>query len=87
LFDTPRLVRRLELLFEEMWSDLEIGRLPAPDLTNLDVYADIGTELNLAADDQQDQRSFRDRYLERLRNWHRVYPLRADGRHWDGGTP
>ena len=87
LFDTPRLVRRLELLFEEMWSDLEIGRLPAPDLTNLDVYAEIGTELNLAADDQQDQRSFRDRYLERLRNWHRVYPLRADGRLWDGGTP
>ncbi len=47
LFDTPSLTRNLEDLFRQMWKDYEAGSLPVPDLTNLDVYCDIGAEINL----------------------------------------
>jgi predicted O-linked N-acetylglucosamine transferase (SPINDLY family) len=85
LFDTTRLVRRLESLFDEMWADAEAGRIPVPDLTNLEVYSEIGTELCLAPGDGLAPGASPERYRERLRVWNRVYPLKADGRLWDGG--
>jgi predicted O-linked N-acetylglucosamine transferase (SPINDLY family) len=45
LFDTPRLVRDLERLFRGMWDDFSAGRLPRPDLTNLDEYLRIGAAM------------------------------------------
>jgi predicted O-linked N-acetylglucosamine transferase (SPINDLY family) len=42
LFDTPRLVQSLEDLYDRMWSDFLEGRLPVPDLRNLDLYAEAG---------------------------------------------
>jgi len=45
LFDTPRLVRELEGLYQRMWSDFVTGMIPRPDLTNLDIYNDIGVGL------------------------------------------
>jgi hypothetical protein len=47
LFDTPKLVRHLEDLYRQMWSDFRNGALPEPDLRNLDVYHDIGVEFEL----------------------------------------
>jgi predicted O-linked N-acetylglucosamine transferase (SPINDLY family) len=46
LFDTPKLVRSLEDLYHQIWRDYENGFVHYPDLTNLDVYHDIGTSLN-----------------------------------------
>jgi hypothetical protein len=42
-FDIPRLVRHLEELYRQMWDDFEQGKLSVPDLSNLDVYHEIGT--------------------------------------------
>ena len=47
LFDTPKLVRHLEDLYRQMWEDFKRGALPCPDLRNLDIYHDIGLELDL----------------------------------------
>ncbi len=47
LFDTPKLVGHLEDLYRQMWSDFKNGALPAPDLDNLDIYHDIGIELEI----------------------------------------
>jgi hypothetical protein len=44
LFDTPRLVRSLEYLFEAMWADYRAGRQPVPVLNHLPVYHRIGCE-------------------------------------------
>jgi len=44
LFDTPGLVRRLEELYAGMWWDYCRGELPAPKLTHLPVYHDIGND-------------------------------------------
>jgi len=83
LFDTSRLVASLEQLFGVMWADFEAGRLPVPDLTNLDVYAEIGVALNLDPEGAAGQ-DYRARYEERLKAWNRNYRLPADGRFWSG---
>ena len=46
LFDTPKLVRSMEDLFFKAWEDFENGFIHTPDLTNLDVYHEIGTGLD-----------------------------------------
>lgn len=84
LFDTPRLVASLEDLFCGMWDDFEAGRLPVPDLTNLDTYAEIGVELNLRDDAPTTPEEYRARYEERLRSWNRNYRLHPDSRFWTG---
>ena len=83
LFDTPSLTRNLEDLFRQMWKDYEAGSLPVPDLTNLDVYCDIGAEINLetAAAATTDE-AYRSRYEDKLKAWHGTYPLPSDTRFW-----
>jgi predicted O-linked N-acetylglucosamine transferase (SPINDLY family) len=44
LFDTAGLVAHLEQQFDEMWNEHITGHLPVPDLTNLDLYAEIGKD-------------------------------------------
>ena len=46
LFDTPKLVRHLEDLYHQAWGDYENGFVHYPDLTNLDVYHQIGVGLD-----------------------------------------
>ncbi len=82
LFDTQRLVDRLEGLFDEMWVDAEAGRIPVPDMTNLDVYGEIGADIALATSGGLAPGASCDQYRARLEAWDRVYPLRADGRLW-----
>jgi hypothetical protein len=61
LFDTPLLVRSLEDVYARMWAEYTAGKMPRPDLTNLDVYNDIGIALDqdnvelLAVPDYQDK--------------------------------
>jgi hypothetical protein len=86
LFDTPVLVRNLEALFEQMWNDFHSGALPVPDLTNLDVYNDIGIELNLEEVGLLTDPAYLRRYEEKLELYNSVYPMSADGRLWKGGS-
>jgi predicted O-linked N-acetylglucosamine transferase (SPINDLY family) len=82
LFDTPQLVRRLEELYRGMWHDFESGSLPLPDLSNLDVYHDIGVALNVEDPGTVGDETYRARYAERLARWHRASPIKADRRLW-----
>jgi hypothetical protein len=82
LFDTPRLTRHLEEAFEQMWREFEAGALPVPDLKNLDVYFDIGVELNLEDAAMLPDEAYVRRYEERLQAWNHTYTLGADSRFW-----
>jgi hypothetical protein len=65
-----------------MWCDFQSGTLPVPDLTNLDVYNDVGVELNLESTGALTDEAYRSRYVERLQSWHQTYPLAPDTRLW-----
>jgi len=82
LFDTPRLVRDLEGLYRQMWNDFRRGTLPVPDLRNLDVYHEIGVDLDLENTDALSDGDFSSLYREKLEEWHGSYPLRPDNRLW-----
>jgi predicted O-linked N-acetylglucosamine transferase (SPINDLY family) len=82
LFDTPKLVRHLEDLYRQMWSDYKNGQLPEPDLRNLDIYHDIGVELDLENMDTLSDDDYVALYREKLAAWDAVYPIRPDGRLW-----
>jgi predicted O-linked N-acetylglucosamine transferase (SPINDLY family) len=82
LFDTPTLTRHLQEAFAAMWREYEAGALPVPDLKNLDVYFDIGTELNLEDVGALPDEAYVRRYEERLNVWNRTYTLGADARFW-----
>ena len=84
LFDTPRLARDLESLFQRMSQDFEAGALPVPDLDNLDLYHEIGVEADptaIAALNDADYAAF---YRGKLAERHEVYPVRRDARLWSG---
>jgi len=82
LFDTPRLVRELERLYQTMWSEFEAGNRPIPDLTNLDTYHEIGVELAKRGAANARRGSLEADYGEELalRNWQR--PIATDERLW-----
>jgi predicted O-linked N-acetylglucosamine transferase (SPINDLY family) len=84
LRDIPALVRRLEELFWQMQGECERGETPVPDLTNLDVYYEIGAELMLENTDWQDEGAYRQRYLDKLSRWNDFSPLPRDSRLWAG---
>ena len=58
------------------------GLLPVPDLTSLDVYCDVGAELNLEHAKVPTDEAYRSRYEEKLKVWHGTYPLPPDPRLW-----
>ena len=82
LFDTPRFVRHLEDLYRQMWSDFRRGALPAPDLRNLEIYHEIGLELDLENIEALSDESYIALYKEKLAEYHRAYPIRPDNRLW-----
>lgn len=85
LFDTPRLVRGLEELYAAMWRDLEKGRLPRPDLRNLDVYLELGSGFDHdAAEPPVDEAAWRGWWREQLTRRHVWRPIPADDRFWPG---
>jgi predicted O-linked N-acetylglucosamine transferase (SPINDLY family) len=86
LFDTPRLVAALEDLYRQMWADFEAGNLPRPDLTNLEVYHSVGTELGLEGVGSLPDEAYAKRWQERLDLWNANYPLPRDGRMWAGAA-
>ncbi|MDQ1077736.1 O-linked N-acetylglucosamine transferase [Pseudoroseomonas cervicalis] len=84
LFDTPLLVRSLEALFEQILQDIEQGRLPQPELTNLPVYLEIGAALDHESQEFGAGVEAETLYREALRERHRYSPLPADSRLWQG---
>jgi len=81
-FDTPRFVRQLEDLYRQMWSDFVRGALPSPDLRNLDVYHEIGLELDVEKSDLVSDEEYRALYGEKLTKRHKIYPIYPDMRLW-----
>jgi predicted O-linked N-acetylglucosamine transferase (SPINDLY family) len=82
LFDSPLLMRELEELYRDMWNDFVAGRLPRPDLRNLDIYHEIAL-----ADDVEIAKDLTDEaylalYRERLVDRDAAMPLAADDRLW-----
>lgn len=87
LFDTPKLVRNLEDLYRQMWSDHQNGQLPVPDLHNLDVYHDIGVGLEIENAETLSDDAYQALYLGKLAEWNESYPIRPDVRLWQPPTP
>ena len=82
LRDIPALARRLEELFWQMQSESERGATPKPDLTNLEIYYEIGAELDLENIELLDEQSYRALYLDRLTKWNACGAIPPDGRFW-----
>ncbi|MEO6603202.1 MAG: glycosyl transferase, partial [Polyangiaceae bacterium] len=82
LFDMPALVRNLEGLYARMWQAHESGRLPRPNLRNLDVYLEVGSKQALDAIEVQalPEAEYRQHWLERLARRHQHRPIDADSR-------
>ncbi|MCC6915310.1 MAG: O-linked N-acetylglucosamine transferase, partial [Rhodospirillaceae bacterium] len=82
LFDTPLLAAKFEELYREMWSDYMAGRLPKPNLANLDIYNDIGVELDHDEVEMLNVANFEDLYKEKLLHKADFYHLCDDNRFW-----
>ena len=82
LRDMPALARQLETLFWQMQGDAERGETPVPDLRNLEVYYEIGTELAAAGIEFEDEAAYRARYRTALESLNDFSPLSPDGRLW-----
>ena len=86
LFDTPRLVRDLEALYQGMWQEFQAGQRPVPDLSNLDIYHEIGLELAVEGASASTSEGYRQLYREKLETWNRANPIRSDRRLWGAGA-
>ena len=68
----------LEDCFSRMQAEHERGRTPVPDLSNLDVYYDIGAELDLEAMETLDGDTYRALYREKLADSDALSPVAND---------
>ncbi len=84
LRDMPRLARRLEELFREMQEAAELGKLPVPNLQNLDIYYEVGAELLQTPIEFETDEAYQKRYMDKLVRRNASEPLAIDGRLWTG---
>jgi predicted O-linked N-acetylglucosamine transferase (SPINDLY family) len=82
LFDTPLLARHLEGLYADMWREFSEGRVPRPDLTNLDVYHEVGIQDDHEAVEVQAIADYHGWYRRKLMQRHRLLPVGPDRRLW-----
>jgi predicted O-linked N-acetylglucosamine transferase (SPINDLY family) len=82
LFDTPGLVHHLEELYRRMWADFRQGRLPIPDLRNIDIYRKIGLAQDLETIELLDDDGYRALYRDRIADRDQLYPVPPDARLW-----
>ncbi|WLS09640.1 glycosyl transferase [Shinella sumterensis] len=82
LRDIPALARRLEAIFWQIQGEAERGETPIPDLRNLDIYHEIGTQLAAAEIEFEDDASYRARYRAELAALDAYAPLQPDARLW-----
>jgi predicted O-linked N-acetylglucosamine transferase (SPINDLY family) len=86
LFDTPSLVSHLEDLYRGMWTDFRAGRLPIPDMRNIDIYREIGLEQDFETIELLDDNAYRALYRDRIADRDRLYPVFPDARMWPART-
>lgn len=82
LFDTPLLARRLEALFRTMRDEARAGHLPRPDLSNLDLYHDIGVDLDRDDREMLAEPDYHTLYERELERHDAICLVRADSRLW-----
>jgi predicted O-linked N-acetylglucosamine transferase (SPINDLY family) len=82
LFDTPRLVSALERLFSEMWQEAVERRMPRPDLTNVEIYREIGAALDSDDVELAAVPHYISLYLAKLRERDEFGMIRPDSRLW-----
>lgn len=87
LFDTPAVVRGLENLYQQMWGEYKSGNLPVPDLRNLDIYHEIGLDLDIEGAELLSEEAYLAQYQEKLAAWHSAYPIMPDNRLWRDTRP
>ena len=80
LFDLPLLVHKLEDLYRQMWNDYEQDRLPRPDLSNLDVYLEVGSQIDHEKVEVQTIHEYEDWWTGMLAERHRFRPIPSDHR-------
>ncbi|WP_448191809.1 O-linked N-acetylglucosamine transferase, SPINDLY family protein [Azospirillum sp. sgz301742] len=82
LFDMDLLARRLEELYGLMQKDLEEGRLPRPDLDNLEMYREVGLEEDHESIEVGQIADYQGWYRARLASQHHRWPVPTDRRLW-----
>jgi predicted O-linked N-acetylglucosamine transferase (SPINDLY family) len=82
LFDTPKLVRHLEGLYFTAWQDYENGFVHEPDVTNLDIYHQIGASLDHDGIEFLLFDGYEDLYKQALVYWDAFTRLPYDTRLW-----
>jgi predicted O-linked N-acetylglucosamine transferase (SPINDLY family) len=80
LFDMPLLVSKLEDLYRQMWNDFEQNQLPKPDLSNLDVYLEVGCKVNPEEIEVQTLPDYRKWWTDMLAERHKYRPIALDRR-------
>jgi predicted O-linked N-acetylglucosamine transferase (SPINDLY family) len=82
LFNMDKLAACLEQLYRQMCEAHARGEAPRPDLTNLDIYREIGAAEDHEAAEMAAHPDYHGFYLGRLRRRHRMRPIPPDGRLW-----
>ncbi len=80
LFDMPLLVSQLEILYQQMWADYASGVLPRPELANLDVCLELGSQVNHESLEVQAIQDYHEWWREMLARRHRFRPIDMDRR-------
>ena len=82
LFDTPKLVRSLETLYEQMHEARLAGTTPQPDLTNLDVYHELAAAEDVEVVGELDTETYLSHYHKRIADLDGIFPVHPDRRIW-----
>lgn len=82
LFNMDLHVRSLEALYRQMWNEFQDGRLPVPDLANLDVYLEVAAEEDYDQTDVLAIANHREWFCEKLVRRHHLQPIMEDRRLW-----
>ena len=75
LFDTPNTMRSLEARYAEMWQAYQAGMLPQPDLTNLDVVLELGSQIDYEAVDMAAVADYAGWWQAKLDQRHQFRPI------------
>jgi predicted O-linked N-acetylglucosamine transferase (SPINDLY family) len=87
LFDTPALVTHLEAIYVELWEDIKQDKVFRPDLSNLQVYAQIGAMIDNDATELLTVDNYVSLYKDQLAARDRYCFIPPDSRLWRSDPP